>query len=417
MRGETQAAPMLTSLINQWYNAVVRDCGLDPGTFQLVQGEMAVGTDSSFLWNIFDAVPPVSINHLYDPSQLNVFSADYGAVINALIPQVRGSSALAEALARDFEGPWSSYLSGAPSSSGGLRELVSEWASRQPRADATPAPVVPADDPVVKAVDLWYAAGGASAVKAYTGTITSLREALQKAPGATVSMDSAQESAGTSRSWAAGRCMAPPQSAPAHTAAADRLQVMVASGITVRAVYQHLAVFTARPLTEPNTDPDLGGYSPWFWGDALRVAYENNDFHVWKRSRPAWKDFFDAGAGVLQRFCHQLVVVDGCQIHITRPAGGEDGERAPLRADAVATSAPPYRAYLPFLPPRPVVSYVGPPRARLGASVAEDATDTEEVTTPVGRPFVLGVNVKPITAAWPPDAAAAQAPVVRVVAP
>src|SRR4051812_46681979 len=67
----------------KWYNAVVRDCGLNAVTFQLAQGNIAIGTDSTSLWDIFDAVPPDSIGN-YNPAQGNLFSTNYGAIITSL---------------------------------------------------------------------------------------------------------------------------------------------------------------------------------------------------------------------------------------------------------------------------------------------------------------------------------------------
>jgi len=81
------AEEAITKLTAQWYNAVVNGCHLDPDTFQLIQGATPLGSTSETLWNILDVVPPLSVSNYYNPSQLNVFSTDYGAVINNLKPQ------------------------------------------------------------------------------------------------------------------------------------------------------------------------------------------------------------------------------------------------------------------------------------------------------------------------------------------
>jgi hypothetical protein len=81
------AQDAMNKLNAQWYNAVTTECRLDPSTFQLFQGHTPLGSTSEALWNMLDVVPPLSISNFFNPSQANVFSTDYGAVVTNLKEQ------------------------------------------------------------------------------------------------------------------------------------------------------------------------------------------------------------------------------------------------------------------------------------------------------------------------------------------
>jgi hypothetical protein len=64
----SQVNEAMQTLTAQWYNAMVDGLGLSPEEFQLYQGPNSMVTTSQDMWNIFDAVPPASVNNYYDPS-------------------------------------------------------------------------------------------------------------------------------------------------------------------------------------------------------------------------------------------------------------------------------------------------------------------------------------------------------------
>jgi len=61
----------MDTLTAQWYNALVTGLGLSPDQFQLYQGPNSAMNTSQEMWNLFNAVPPKSINNYYNPSQIN----------------------------------------------------------------------------------------------------------------------------------------------------------------------------------------------------------------------------------------------------------------------------------------------------------------------------------------------------------
>jgi len=87
MSDSSAAEQAIQTLTAQWYNAICTGCNLDPTTFQLVQGSLPLQTNTTGttqVWQIFNAVPPQSINQYYSASQGNLFSQAYFAIIDAL---------------------------------------------------------------------------------------------------------------------------------------------------------------------------------------------------------------------------------------------------------------------------------------------------------------------------------------------
>ena len=83
----TAAQDAIDTFTKQWYNGVTKGLDLSPKNFQLSQGSLSLGHDSTLLWDCFDSIPPKSINQLFQPSGTSRFSSTYSAVINNLYPQ------------------------------------------------------------------------------------------------------------------------------------------------------------------------------------------------------------------------------------------------------------------------------------------------------------------------------------------
>ncbi|MCO5934199.1 hypothetical protein NAF17_01500 [Mucilaginibacter sp. RB4R14] len=75
--------------------------------FQLFQGTGTTPKTSQDLWSIFNAVPPLSVNNFYDPSQANSFASDYGLILSSL---VTGSDSDFQNCMGDFYGQWLTYF-------------------------------------------------------------------------------------------------------------------------------------------------------------------------------------------------------------------------------------------------------------------------------------------------------------------
>ncbi|HEY9834083.1 MAG TPA: hypothetical protein V6D26_26255 [Stenomitos sp.] len=250
---------MTLDLTAKWYNAVVRDCHLDPKTFQLVQGNMVLDYTSEFLWNILDAVPPESVTHLYNPAQVNNFSDNYGAIISSLEPSTT---------------------------------LVQE------------------------AVATWNAAGGSTAVKTYNNTINNLLQELNRAQGFEVTMNTTSESTDLSQTWTKGTVEIPLHpfrlAKGKNRAPGETLEL---ANAIIKVQFQHLLTFVAGPLSKQSTlDSDLKDYKPWYRPAALQLAYSERK--AWSNPE-SWKTYFGQQGSMLRR-CTSLVVVDGVRT-VTTP--------------------------------------------------------------------------------------------------
>ena len=261
---------MTFDLTSQWYNALIQNCNLNPRAFQLIQGSLAVGYTSEFLWNLLDTIPPKSINNYYTPSGSNLFSSNYGAILTNLDTEL----------------------------------------------------------PLVKsALSTWKGAGGFQGTKAYNKTIYQLQQAIQGAPEYEFTMDSASESSDVTSTWAGGAQAVPasPFGAPKNSAVRAIPQH---TRLTTKVKISHLMTFPAAPLSKRSTlNPDLKRFEPWFNAALLNLAVSNKKY--WQRPSD-WPTYFGP-TGTMLRQCTGLIVADGIVTETTARAPVNSSETEELR--------------------------------------------------------------------------------------
>lgn len=338
---ESSAAEAMRTLTAQWYNAVVSGCDLDPRTFQLAQGYQRVGSTSEALWNIFDAIPPMSLSHFWNPAQVDNFSSVYGGVINNLIPQNSGRF---QAAMGDYYSKWVDYLHTTPPPvipSGGIRALFDTWQQlnmppEQGQNAYTEYQEV-SQGVVPVAVQMWLdAGGGTGGVKAYNATVEDLTAQITPAtPGKNVSMDSATESSETTHTWASGEVGGWYDFfAGEGSGSWDELTTKTTqAGVEIEAKFSHLTTFSTGPLARPSSNPVLKDYKPWYDGEALNLAYHHDNNFVWSQTPPSWQDTFGPD-GNLRHLTTSLVVVDGVEVTITSAASFTESEQESVKASA-----------------------------------------------------------------------------------
>ena len=121
----TQAMQTLTA---QWYNSVVTGLGLSDQQFQLFQGPGTTPTTSQIMWNLFNAVPPNTVNSYYDPSQANNFASDYNLILTSL---VAGNDSDFQNCMGDYYSQWMAYFQKnvpAPFNATTVSALFTQWA-------------------------------------------------------------------------------------------------------------------------------------------------------------------------------------------------------------------------------------------------------------------------------------------------
>jgi len=380
----------METLNAQWYNALTSALNLNPSTFQLVQGNSVVGSLSETLWSIFDSVPPQSVNNLYNPSQFNSFSANYGSIINNL--NQPGSNQFQNDMG-DYYPVWSAYLATQNTlPTGGLMQLFQTWSQlHMPAGQAMQCYTDLANiyqGAVYSAIAMWLNAGGSGETnKVYTITVEQVKTEVAEAPSGAVSMNSQTQSSDVSHTWAEGEVggwydMFAGEAGGSY----DELSMdLITAGLNITAQFSHILTMPAAPLSQSSQDPILSQYKPWYDSAALNLAYQNNNNVVWKNNPPTWDNMFGAN-GSLLRVCSALVIVDGVNITAVSEAGFNSTQQQQVKAQATA-------GFWPFF------------EASVSGGWSNDFNFSDEgqltytASSPVGNPLVLGVIVTPIAGA------------------
>ena len=385
--GSGPADEAMQTLTKQWYNAVVTGCGLDPGSFQLIQAHQQVGSTSEQMWNIFDVVPPLSVSNYYNPSQANVFSTDYGGVINNLNPQ--NASKFQNDMG-DYYAQWTAYLKTDPKMpQGGILALFKNWSEMhmppgQAQTCYTDYQQI-SQGVVTVAVQMWLnAGGGTGGVKAYNATIDQLKSQLQSAPPKSFQMNSFNESSDISNTWAKAEAAGIFDifGAGGDTSYSQMTVAIATAGVTIDASFQRLLSFPAAPLSKTSSDPILSQYEPWYSSAALNLAYQNNNNVVWAHTPPTWQDTFGPKGNML-RTTSSLVIVDGINITMKSNVGFSSAEQQQFKAAAEA-------GLWPFFE----VSASGGWSQDISFDTSGNITIKS--SCPTGNPYILGAIVTPI---------------------
>ena len=379
---------ILNNLNAQWYNALVANLGLEDD-FQLWQANTPLGSTSQQVWQVFDVVPPMSINNIYNPSEANVFSTDYGSIIANL--KTQNANKFQQDMG-DYYASWTAYLKTNPTlPQGGITQLFYNWSQMNMPPDQAQQCYTDwqqvSQGTVPAAMNLWLASGGASGTKAYNVTIDQIKTLLSQSLGRSFAFTNGAESSDVSHTWAQGSISGFYDIFWGKAEAGyDHLtQAFFNSSLSINAKFNSVLTVPAGPLSRPSSDPTLSQYQPWYSSAALNLAYANNNNLVWNNVPPTWDNAFGAN-GFLLRTCSALVLVDGIDVTITSATGLSNSDQQQFQAAASAGVWPFFTA-----------------NAAGGWSNASnfDANGnlTLHITSPQGNPQILGANVTPIAAA------------------
>jgi len=375
----------METLTSQWYNAVVTGCGFDPETFQLVQGNQAVGSTSEKLWQFFDTVPPLTISNYFNPTSFNSFSQDYGGVVAHIIPQ--GGDALQTAMG-DYYSQWQSYSK--KNQDYGIKAFQT-WAmgvNPSQAADWISLYRTLLDGAVFLAQQAWdnmLNAESNPGVCAFDKTINDLNSALQSSASKTVHMDSSTESSDVSNSWSEGSVEGIFEDffeGAGEGSYSDFSKTVTSAGLTIDAEFTRLTTIAAAPLYQPSSDSILSQYTPWYNSEALSIAYKNNNNEVWKHGAPTWDGTF-GDAGDMTRMCGGIVVVDGISITVTSSASISKNDQQKFEAAAAG-------GFFPFFMAEAAHGW------STDTSFNDSGQASMTVSSKLGNPQVLGVIVTPM---------------------
>jgi len=334
--GTVEAA--MDTLTAQWYNAMVTGLGLDPEQFQLYQGANSMMSTSQDMWNMFNAVPPKSINNYYNPSQTNNFSSDYRLILDSLV--VTSDSDFQNCMG-DFYGQWQDYFKANDPKTWdaqGVSDLFNSWAMRNAPSQASCVsgltkiynnPINLANNKLNSADDKY----------AWNKTIEKLKTALAGGASKTFDMDSKTTSSDVRHTWAGG-----------NTSfffdifsfggggSYDKLTTKTTSaGLSISAKFDKVTTFTAGPLSaNDDNDPVLKEFKAWYESSALSKAYTTKDNTVWNNQKSVTWDKAFGSDGFLQRTTSSIVAADGIEITMTSKASYSSAEHEEIRTAASA---------------------------------------------------------------------------------
>jgi len=366
----------MTTLYQQWYNAVVAGLRLDAGTFQLIQPNTPVGATSDTLWAYYNSIPPASLLSNFQLNGLNRLYDDYQAVVNMLISQT--GDALRIDLGDSYQA-WMNYvgaLNPAPAPND-LPNIFFSWATiHAPGVASKGRNDIEAilDDPIALAQQaVINRSGFINGVPNFGATIQDLRNAVQSAPAASFSFDSLTQSSDTSTTWAKAAVGGFWDFFEAEGSSEwDKTQSKAASAhLTIAVSLDHALTFPAAP-------------GAWYSSAALTAAYATRDNTMWRSGTPNWNTAFGP-TGNLQRFLTELIVVDGIDLTMTSQADYDTSEQEEIKAQAQA-------GFFPF--------FCAEASGGFSSNVTFDGSGTMTVTgsSPAGNPVVLGAVVSPASA-------------------
>jgi hypothetical protein len=386
----------MNALNSQWYNALTAQAGLDPSTFQLAQGNTPIGTTSERLWNMFDAVPPLSVSTFYNPSQLSSFSQNYAGVISALIAQ--GQLQFATDMG-DYYTAWNDYkktISPLPQDNAGWYKAFSAWANAVLPQSLVQSAITDfatmLEDPIATAADTLVQVSFATknpGAYVYTTTYEQLQQALNNAQPKAISMNSETESTDVSHTWAKAEVSGLFDIFAGEGSASYEqwTSQVIEAGLTIDVSFQKLVTLAAGPLKQPSTDGVLRDYTPWFNSGALGEGYADPNNTTWKAGDAiTWQSTF-GDKGNLQRSTAALVIVDGITMTLKANAGIAQGDQEQFEAAATAGVWPFFEAH-------------GEGGWSNETSFDDSGNVTVTSTCLAGNPQLLGVIVTPITSSF-----------------
>ena len=331
----TQAMQTLTE---QWYNAITTGLGLSQDQFQLYQGPGSVASTSQIMWNLFNAVPPLSLNSYYNPSQANNFASDYNLILTSL---VACSDSSFQSCMGDYYMQWMTYFQKNPPSpfnAQTVTDLFNQWSMMYAPgcsncvSNLTKAMI----NPINTAIAQFQAAKGNYA---WNQTIDALNKALASGPNKSFTMNSLTQSSNTTHTWASGSTsIFFDLFSFGGGGGYDNLSEKATSaGLNITANFKHVTTFAAGPYAsaDPN-NPILAQYVPWYVSAVLSLAYTTKDNTVWNNQAPVTWDKAFGPNGFLQRMATAVVVADGVDITITSTASYSSLEQTQITAAAKA---------------------------------------------------------------------------------
>lgn len=378
----------MQTLNAQWYNTMAAGLNLSAQTFQIYQSNVLLGNTSTDLWAIFDAIPPLSITHQAEPSQINRFSDNYGGVINTVLP---ASAVQWKITMGDSYADWVAYLAdyrkSKPQPPIDMLAVFRDWVQPNIPDPAIAQRAITQYSQILHGVVATAQSRfiGAGEVYAYNKSIDDLRGLVRQAPSGQYTFNSGTASSDLSHTWAqstGGGGFGFLWGGGGSSSRDSITNKFSTSNVLIDVSFSHVLALTAGPLM---TSTFVGNktYPGWFSSEALEYAYQNKSNDVWPVDGAAtWESTFGDN-GNLKRFATSIVVADEITMTMMSAATYSSDEREAIRSESGGGFWPFYNT-----------------RSSGGSDTTVTFNDqgnmTVKVKSPAGSPMILGVNVLPI---------------------
>lgn len=331
----------ITDMNAGWYNVVSEALNLDPSTFRLAQGTLGMQTsDNSGLFLMSDAEPPSSAV-FYDASGLSKRSANYGMLLQALLPET--GQTLQQILGNQYAN-WIAYfadfLEKNPTTDQTRAQIFEKFANLRLDPGAASSAISAfnkaAHTPLNMAIDQLYdkanqqifvdSAGNNYSLVKYSADTGNAVAALNTSSSVSIDFDSSSMDTKLTNNTASGGASGFFDIFSGGASASfDQLnQKAVSSDFTIKGTIGKNATIATDPIG-------------WFNSAEYMRAYNaNGDMTVWDPQANAgdWKSFFEQPKGSLGRRISQLVMVSDYDITVTSKATYSDSEYTKIQTQA-----------------------------------------------------------------------------------
>ncbi len=379
----------METLTQQYYNATVTGLGLDPNMFQLYQGNGSSPGTSQEMWNIFNVVPPKTLTNYYDPSQVNLFSADYQLILTSLVV---GNDSDFQNCMSDYYMQWKNYFDKNPPATFDaetITGLFNKWAMIN--APGCASCVSGLTKALINPVGIANVAfSKADGIYAWNKTIDRLKSNIASGSPKTFTLESKTASSDTTHTWVGGgTSVFFDLFSFGGGGGYDKITTQATSaGVKLDVKFEKVTTFAAGPYAsaDPN-DPILSERFPWYNSAVMSLAYQTKDNTVWNNQKPTtWEKAFGSD-GFLQRLATAIVVVDGVEVSMTSEASYSKSEQTQIQASASVGFWPFFRAS-------------GSGGTTNTTTFNDDGQFTCTTKTVLGNPSILGVLQTPTKQAF-----------------
>lgn len=373
----------METLTAQWYNSLVTGLGLDPQQFQLYQGTNSMASNSQTMWNIFNAVPPTSINNYYDPAQLNQMSSDYNLILEAL--KASDDSDFKKCMGDEYNNWQEYFIDHLPDelTAVSVSKVFKKWSIvfAPSKSSCVSALTKSFINPIALAIIMFEKANGKYA---WNQTGAALKTALKKGAYKNFTMESKTASSDVSHTWSKGKRRVFFGIFNKDTSSDKLSQKIASSELSINATFNKMTTFAAGPLAQAvRDDKELKAFNPWYNSATLSLAYQTKGDKVWNPEKPTtWEKAFGSD-GFLQRIASAIVVADGVTITMSSKSSFSTDEQSKIKNSSSGGCWPFYRGS-------------GESGSETKVTFDDDGKFTITTIIAAGNPQILGILQSPL---------------------